>query len=326
MLFILPPQGEVYIEARVKDESIWLSQKQIEDFFDVQVPAVSKHVKNILRTKELNSEATCSKMETVQKEGSREVKRITEVFNLDMIISVGYRVNSQKATQFRIWATKTLKSYLLKGYAINEKLLREQNKRLEEIKSTILMIGEKSNVEELIGKEKELLQIITEYAKSWRVLDEFDANSLEIAKLNHQIQYEFEYTRSKKLVEEMRQELSKFGIAGDLFGCEVGFKLKSVLGCINQTFDGQDLYPSVEEKAANLLYLTIKDHPFADGNKRIGSMLFLHFLNRNEFLYRANGELKLNDNSIIALALLVASSNPKEKDNIIKLIINILQD
>lgn len=320
------PKGEVYIEARLKDDTVWLTQKQIAELFDVQVPAVSKHIQKILADRELKAGSTVSKMEIVQKEGARKVKRQSEVYNLDMVISVGYRINSVKATQFRVWATKTLKSYLVKGYAVNEKLLRTQREQLKEIKQTIIMISKKSEADLLSGREKDLLGIIAEYAKSWRILDEFDANRLQLGRLKNQVEYELEYSQSSELVDRMRVELFKSGIASELFGNEIDHKFKAIIGSINQTFDGEQLYPSIEEKASHLLYFVIKDHPFSDGNKRIGSLLFLHFLQRNDYLYRKTGELKINDNSVIALALLIALSNPKEKDDIVKLIINIIRD
>lgn len=317
------PKGEIRIEARVKGESIWLSQKQIAELFNTDRTVITRHLRNIFKIGELSESEVCAKNAQMAPDGT---KYVTKYYNLDAIVSVGYRVNSQKATQFRIWATKTLRSYLVKGYAINEKLLLEQKRQLEDIKQTILMIGEKSSNEMMKGHEGDLLQVITEYAKSWRVLDQFDLGQLSISHLRKVVEYELEYKKSKHFILEMRREMVRSGLGNELFGQENGEKLKSILGSINQTYDGEDLYPSLEEKAAHLFYFAIKDHPFVDGNKRIGSMLFLYFLKRNDFLYRSDGEVKINDNSIIALALLVAASNPKEKDNIIRLIINLLQD
>jgi len=195
-----------------------------------------------------------------------------------------------------------------------------------EAQKTLGMIAEKSGFELLQGHEKELIELVSEYAKSWKILEEFDERKLSVKNLNKQVKFEVSYDGVLEIIGEMKERLAKLRVNVYMFGTEVGHKLASIVGSINQTFDGKDLYPSVEEKAANLLYLTIKDHPFTDGNKRIGSMLFIYFLENNAFLYKPNGEKKISDNTIIALALLVATSDPKEKDNIVKLIINLIQN
>ncbi|MCX6808874.1 MAG: virulence protein RhuM/Fic/DOC family protein [Candidatus Berkelbacteria bacterium] len=317
--------GNISIKAKLVGDTIWLSQKEIAELFDVNVPAVSKHLDNIYKSGELELGRTISKMETVRREGTRDVRRTIDFYNLDAVISVGYRVNSKKATDFRVWASRILKDYLTKGYVVDQKRLLENQKQLIEAQKLLLLIGEKSKFELLHGHELELLDLINEYAKSWRVLDDFDADKLEVKKLHKQVRFEISYDGSLELVGQMREQLAKLRVNVYLFGQEIGPKLKAIMGSINQTFDGSDLYKSVEEKAANLLYLVIKDHPFADGNKRIGAMLFVYFLENNDFLYRKSGEAKISDNTLIALALLVATSNPKEKDSLIKLIINLIQ-
>lgn len=313
--------GEIKIEVALKDDTIWLSQKQMADLFEVGQPAIAKHLSNIFKSKELDKNSVHSIMEYT----ARDNKNYKTIFyNLDAIISVGYRVNSIKATQFRVWATKILKNYLAKGYAINEQRYRDQKNKLKEIKNLLLLIGEKSKSQIMLGHERDLISLISEYAKSWQLLEEFDKNDLKVGKLSKQVHFEISYDGAIEMVGKMKDQLQRIRLNVYLFGNEIGERLRSVIGAINQTFDGKDLYPSVEEKAAHLLYLIIKDHPFSDGNKRIGSMVFLYYLENNDYLMRNDGSPKVNDNTLVALALLVASSKPTEKENIIKLIINLL--
>ena len=317
-------RDKVELEVKIKDESIWLSQKQMAELFAVERSVLTKHINNIFKTRELDENSVCAKIAHTASDGKTYQ---TKFYNLDAIISVGYRVNSKKATQFRIWATNTLKNYLVDGYAINEKrLLEGQKRKLQEIQDIVLMIKEKSSYEELTGHEKELLDIISEYAKSWKIFDSYDQDKLKIGKVNKYLKFELTYENYSGLISRIQSELKKREKIAGMFGVEVGGKIKGILGSINQTFDGKDLYASIEEKAAHLLYFVIKDHPFADGNKRIGSMLFLYYLQKNSFLYRTTGERKINDNAIVALALLIAASNPREKDNLVKLVINLIQD
>jgi len=317
--------GSKKVEVRVKGETIWLNQKQMAELFDVNVPAVNKHLNNIFDDGELEKKSTVSKMEIVRNEGARQIRRNIEHYNLDAIISVGYRVNSKKATAFRVWSTKTLKKYLLDGYVVNQNLLMRYREKLSEAQKTLTMITEKAGFDLLKGHETELFDLISEYAKSWKILEAYDDDKLTIKKTHKQVKFEISYDGALEMMGEMRDQLFRLRVNVSFFGQENGKKLQGITGAINQTFDGTDLYPSVEEKAANLLYLVIKDHPFADGNKRIGSMLFIYFLENNSFLYDSNGERKISNNTLIALALLVATSDPKEKDNIVKLIINLIQ-
>jgi prophage maintenance system killer protein len=317
--------GSKKVEVRVKGETIWLNQKQMAELFDVNVPAVNKHLNNIYDDGELEKKSTVSKMEIVRNEGERQIRRNIEHYNLDAIISVGYRVNSKKATAFRVWSTKTLKKYLLDGYVVNQNLLMRYREKLSEAQKTLTMITEKAGFDLLKGHETELFDLISEYAKSWKILEAYDDDKLTIKKTHKQVKFEISYDGALEMMGEMRDQLFRLRVNVSFFGQENGKKLQGITGAINQTFDGTDLYPSVEEKAANLLYLVIKDHPFADGNKRIGSMLFIYFLENNSFLYDSSGERKISNNTLIALALLVATSDPKEKDNIVKLIINLIQ-
>lgn len=318
--------GKGKIDVRIEGETVWLSQKEISEAFDINRTVVGRHIANIYSAEELDEKGTCAFFAHMGRKGdSKEREYQTKLYNLDLILSVGYRVNSKKATQFRIWATRTLKDYLTKGYVVNQKLLARYREKFLEAQKTITLIAEKSGFELLKGHERELIDLVAEYAKSWKVLEDFDKRKLEVKKLSKQVKFEISYDGALEIIGEMKERLAKLRVNVYMFGTEVSHKLDSVIGSISQTFDGKDLYPSVEEKAANLLYLVIKDHPFTDGNKRIGSMLFVYFLENNNFLYRQNGEKKISDNTLIALALLVASSDPREKDNIVKLIINLIQ-
>jgi len=322
----LLPNGESSVEVKVEDETVWLSLNQIASLFERDNSVISRHLKKIFNDGELDQNRVVAKNATVQNEGGRQVQREIEYFNLDAIISVGYRVNSKKATQFRIWANKILKSYLTRGYVIDRNRFIANKQLLIEAKNALLMIAEKSKLELLQGHESDLLDLVNEYAASWKILEEFDEQKIEIKKLNRQVKFEINYDGTLGLVGRMKDELRRLRLNIYMFGQEMGHKLESIVGAINQTFDGKDLYESIEEKAANLLYLVIKDHPFTDGNKRIGSMLFIYFLENNDYLYRSDGERKINDKTLIALALLVATSNPKEKENTVRLIISLIQN
>lgn len=312
------------IDVRLEDETVWLTQNQIAFLFDVKKAAISKHTKNIFLTNELEENSTVSKMETVQIEGKRRIKRIITYFNLDMIISIGYRVNSQRATQFRIWATKTLKEHLVKGYTVNEKRLLQSQTQLRELQDVISFLEEKSKHELMSGQLGEILNLLSSYSKTLSLLEQYDNSKLTLYKTGRS-GFFLEYENAKDVINEIKNNLISKEEAGDLFGNENNFRFKGILGNIYQTFGGKELYPSLEEKAAHLLYFIIKDHPFTDGNKRIGAFMFIYFLDKNKYLFRTNGERKLNDNALTILALLIAISNPKEKDKMIKIVTNLIQ-
>jgi len=313
------------LEVKLEKETLWLTLNQIALLFDVQKAAISKHIKNIFRSGELNPNSTVSKMETVQMEGNRRIKRHLTYFNLDVIIAVGYRVNSYRATQFRIWATKVIKNYLIQGYAINEKRLLEQTQKFKALQNTINFIQQKSKQPELKGQAEELLSLISQYANSFTLLYQYDENKITTYKTKKS-KFILKYEECKTLIEHLKQKLIEKNEASDLFGREVNNKFRPIIGTIYQTFDRKELYPTIEEKSANLLYLTIKDHPFVDGNKRIASFLFVYFLEKNNCLFKKSGERKITDTTLVALSLLIATSKPEEKEVIINLITNFLRD
>ncbi len=304
------------VEVKIDRETVWLTQKQIAKVFGTQRPAITKHLKNIFLSGELEENSVSSVLEHTASDG-KEYKIL--FYNLDAILSVGYRVNSTQATQFRKWATQRLRDYLVKGYAVNQK-------RLEQLQQTIQIISEGGKVETLqLQEAKGLLEIIRNYSQSFVLLNQFDSNNFVTEKLNENISYELKYVQAKKAVSELRKQLIKKKEATELFGNEKDEGFKSSLQSIVQTFDGNYLYPSIEEQAAHLLYFIIKNHSFTDGNKRIGAFLFVWFLERNKHRFKKSGELKINDNGLTALALLVAQSKPTEKELMIKLIINLIR-
>ena len=308
------------LDVRLEKETVWLTQKQIAMLFDTQRPAITKHLNNIFRSGELDKNSVSSILEHTAADG--KVYK-TQFYNLDAIISVGYRVNSKRATQFRIWATKTLKEHLIKGYTINEKRLLQVKNQLQELQSAISFLQEKSKHNLLAGQEQEILNLLADYSKTLTLLEQYDKEKLNLIRKTKS-KFQLKYEETIKVINGIKNDLINKNEAGDLFGREVNNKLKDILGNIYQTFGKKELYPSLEEKAAHLLYFIIKDHPFVDGNKRIASFLFVYFLDKNNFLYRHNGEKKINDNALTALALLIAVSNPKDKEILIKITTNLL--
>jgi prophage maintenance system killer protein len=248
----------------------------------------------------------------------------TQFYNLDAIISVGYRVNSKRATQFRIWATNTLKAHLLKGYTFNQKRLAETG--VKELEAALQYIKNASSHRQLTNEEAQgLLEVITKYAKSWLLLKNYDDHKFPTAKGKKQT-FSLDYDYAKKAIQKLKEHLVVKKEASNIFGNERGHGLQAILGNLEQSFDGEYLYPSIEAKAAHLLYFIIKDHPFSDGNKRIASLLFIHYLDRNNYLYKETGETVINDNALVALALLIAESEPRNKELMIDLTKNLLND
>lgn len=309
--------GETQIEVRFENETVWLSLNQIAELFGRDKSVISRHLKNIYKESELDYNSTVAKNATVQTEGKRNITREIDYYNLDAIISVGYRVNSKQGTQFRIWATNRLKEYLIQGYSVNQK-------RLQELNQIVQIIAQSENNTNQISETKGLLNILTKYAKSFILLNQFDSNAIELKNLEENITYEIDYNEAVISINELKNQLIKQKEATELFGNQKDQSFEGILKSVTQTFDGNYLYPTIEEQAANLLYFIIKNHPFSDGNKRIGAFIFVWFLEKNKHLLKNNGENKINDNALIALALLVAQSNPNEKELMIKLICNLI--
>jgi len=323
ILIYKPKGGDIEVEVKLDKETIWLTLNQIAYLFGVQKAAISKHIKNIFASGELNRNSTVSKMETVQIEGKRKIKRNLTYFNLDMIIAVGYRVNSFRATQFRIWATKVLKNYLLKGYAVNKKRLISSQTRFKQLRETIKLLEQNITHPLLAGQEKEMLEFLSVYANTLTLLNEYDRDKIKEIK-GTKAEFRLSYSKAKKLISQLKNELITKNEASDIFGQEQKNKLEAIIKNIYQTFGKKSLYPTIEDKAANLLYFVIKDHPFVDGNKRIGAMLFIYFLEKSDYLYRKNGERKFNDNALTTLCLLIAVTNPKEKNKMIEITKNLI--
>jgi len=314
------------LEVRLEDETIWLTQEQIALLFGTQRPAITKHLKNIFNSGELDEKVVSSILEHTTKHGALKGKtQIQKVkyYNLDAIISVGYRVNSKRATQFRIWATKRLKEYLIKGYTINEKQLQQTQTNLKELIETISLLQNQASNQLLAGQEQKVLNLLSEYAQTLSTLEQYDKEKLTLLQ-NTKDTFVLKYTEAIKIIEELKKELMKKNEASEFFGKENSNQFKAILANLYQTFDQQELYPSLEVKAAHLLYFIIKDHPFVDGNKRIASFLFVYFLDKNNFLYRKNGEKKIDSNTLTTLALLIAISDPKDKEKFIKIVTNLV--
>lgn len=269
--------GHSSIEVHLAGETVWLTLNQLAELFDRDKSVISRHIRTIFSSGELQKDLTVAKNATVQNEGGRQVTRNIDYYNLDAIISVGYRVNSIRGTQFRIWASSVLKDHIIKGYTANERRLAE--KGLSEMEQAVALLARTLTRYELItGDGKAVLGVIGRYAKSWSLLLQYDEDTLGIPEKRHSSKKAIEYEQASRAIATMKSDLLKRGEAGELFGLERDQQLLSILGNLYQTFDGEELYPSIEEKAAHLIYFVIKDHPFNDGNKRIGSLLFLLFL------------------------------------------------
>lgn len=305
------------LEVRLEKETVWLDAHQIALLFGVNRPAVVKHINNIYKSGELNKKPTCSILEQVAADG--KIRKMN-LYNLDMIISVGYRVNSKRATQFRIWATNVLKKHLVDGYTINEKRLKVAEHKYNELQKSIQLLGNVLALKDVSDETKGLITVISQYSKALDILDEYDNNRLPIPKGTKELKYTLGYEDAKIIIDEMRKKFKTF----HLFGQEKDKSFESSLKAIYQTFDGKDVYPTVEEKAANLLYFIVKNHSFVDGNKRIAAALFICFLQKNGILLRKDGTNRIDNNSLVALTLMIATSKPAEKDAMIKIILNLL--
>lgn len=306
------------LEVQLSEETVWLTQAQMVLLFHKTKQNISLHINNIFKEKELSKNSVVKESLTTAKDGKMYK---TTYYNLDVIISVGYRIKSQQGTQFRIWATEVLKRHLVDGYTINEKRLKCVEAKYRELQNAVSLIGNVIEVEDLSEEAKGLIGVISRYSRALDILDDFDHQKLETPKGTKRSRYKITYAKAQKIVESMKKEFS----SSDLVGMEKDDSFKSSLGAIYQTFEGQDLYPTLEEKAVNLLYFVTKNHSFVDGNKRIAAALFVYFLNENEILYHKNGSCRIDENALVALTLMVAASKPSEKDIMIKVILNLIK-
>lgn len=309
----------VQLDVRMENETVWLNLNQMAMLFDRDKSVISRHIRDVFRERELSKEATVAKNATVQIEGGRAIVRQMDYYNLDVIISVGYRVKSQRGVQFRQWANRILKDYLVKGYAINEKLRREQ---LSDLRQLVQIVGRtmQSKSVESEDETQAIFDVVLDYTYALDTLDNYDYERLTVKETTPEARFHATYENAMQTIAALRE---KFG-GSTLFGNEKDDSFKSSIGQIYQTFGGKDLYPSVEEKAAMLLYLVTKNHSFSDGNKRIAATLFLWFLNNNGILYREDGTKRLADNTLVALTLMIAESRTEEKDTMVKVVVNLI--
>lgn len=307
--------GETQIEVRFEHDTVWLNLNQIALLFGRDKSVISRHLSAVFKDNELDRQSVVAKNATTALDGKTYQ---VDFYNLDAILSVGYRVNSKQGTQFRIWATQRLRDYLVEGISINKKRLLELEKIVEVISRT--------NIDQTydLAEAKGLLHILNHYTKSFILLNQFDSASIPLQNLNSVISYQIEYDEAVQAIEILKSELIQKNEATSLFGNQKDKTFEGILRSVLQTFDGNYLYPTIEEQAAHLLYFVIKNHPFSDGNKRIGAFLFVWFLEKNSHLLKHNGERKINDNALTALALLVAQSNPEDKELMIRLICNLI--
>ena len=305
LIFYKSEDGNIQLNVKLEKDTVWLTQSQMSNLFGVDRTVIVRHIRNIYKSAELCEDATCAKNAQVQEEGGRTVRRTIPYYNLDMIISVGYRVNSKNATQFRIWATSILKQYLINGYAINDQ-------RLQQLGEVIRIMKRSQN--ELDAKQ--ILSVIENYNTALTLLDDYDHQCMKRPE-GSKATYVLSYEECRKLIDQMR-----FNADSDLFGHEKDDSFKGSIGNIYQSFGGEDVYPTLEEKAANLLYFVTKNHSFSDGNKRIAATIFLYFLDKNGILYDENGHKRIADYTLVALTIMIAESRIEEKEMMISIIMN----
>ena len=311
--------NQTQIDVRMENDTVWLTQAQMAELFQTDRTSIVRHINKIYADDELDRDSTCAKIAQVQKEGQRTVRRSIPYFNLDMIISVGYRVNSKRGVKFRQWANRVLKQYLIKGYAINERLRHEQISELRQLVQVVSRTLQHREQENTI-ETQDLLDVVVDYTYALDTLDNYDYERLTIDQTTKVASFHATYENAMEQIQRLRD---KFG-ASVLFGNEKDDSFKSSIGQIYQTFDGDELYPSVEEKAAMLLYLVTKNHSFSDGNKRIAATLFLWFLNNNKILYNSDGSKRIADSTLVALTLMIAESKTEEKDVMVKVVVNLI--
>ncbi|WP_439482755.1 RhuM family protein [Cyclobacterium plantarum] len=301
------------IQVLLENDTLWLDQYQISELFGTDRTSIVRHIRNIYKTSELEEKATCAKITQVQQEGERTVKRQIKIFNLDLIISVGYRVNSKQGTAFRIWANKIIKDHLVKGYSFNEKRLLELQKTIKLVNRTIQNLGSDDQT-------KGIFEVLAEFSTALDILDDYDHQRLSLPESPIQATFKISYEEAKYAVDELKK---RFG-GSSLFGNEKDQSFQSSIAAIDQTFDGIELYRSLEEKAAHLLYFVVKNHSFSDGNKRIAAWLFIWYLEKNKSLLHPDGIKRISENALVALTLLIAESKPEEKEMMINVVVNLI--
>ncbi len=311
--------GRTQIDVRLENDTVWLTQAQMAELFQKTPQNITMHIRNAYKEGELDENATCKEYLQVRMEGNRRVQRMQKFYDLDVIISVGYRVKSKRGTAFRIWARNVLKDYLVKGYAINDRIRREQ---ISELRQLVQMVGRTIQTQQLEKNDENqaLFDIVVDYTYALDTLDDYDYQRLSVGETTQEDKFHATYESAMEAIKALRE---KFG-GSTLFGNEKDDSFKSSIRQIYQTFGGKELYPSVEEKAAMLLYLVTKNHSFSDGNKRIAATLFLWFLNNNGILYREDGSKRLADNTLVALTLMIAESRTEEKDVMVKVVVNLI--
>jgi prophage maintenance system killer protein len=314
---------EINLEVKLEEETVWLTPNQMAELFGKARPTILGHIKNVYNEKELHRSSTCREFRQVQTEGERKIERNIDYYNLDVVISVGYRVKSKRGTQFRIWANKVLKDYLVKGYALNEKRLTETQEKLNEVTDNLKLLGRIVKQQQLSENENlAFLNLISDYAFALDLLDKYDHQNVEDIKSKSKSTYKIELTEALKAISDFKKETK----ASDLFAKPKDKSFESSLKTIYQTYGKKELYPSLEDKAAHLLYFVVKNHSFVDGNKRIGAFLFIWFLNKNSFLFTKKGIRRISNETLVALTIMIAESNPKEKELIIKLVKHLLKN
>ena len=322
-----PSQGitEYQVILDKDADTLWATELQIADIFGRDRTVINRHINNVYKERELYEVATSAKIAQVRLEGGREVQREVVHYNLDVIISVGYRVKSPLATEFRKWATSKLKEYLLKGYAINKELLQSKTEKIKALETQIDYLNEAA-----FQNQKQItagfLSIISHYSKSFELLNKYDTEELSMEGLNEDLIFIINYDGVKKAIQELKQTLIQKGEASEIFGNEKDKSFEGILGSISQTAFGKLAYPTIEEQAAQLLYSIIKGHAFSDGNKRIGSFIFVWFLEQNNYHKNQKGKRKIDEHTLVALALAVAQSLPEQRELITKLIINLIKN
>jgi hypothetical protein len=312
--------GQSHVEVNIHDETVWLSQAQMCELFDKNKRTVSEHIRNIFKEGELQEQAVVRNFRTTAADGKSYA---VYHYNLDVIISVGYRVKYQRGTQFRIWASNILKQYLIQGYALNKQKLQAQQEKLADLKQAIALSSRLVHSKDLSASESQgILAILEKYSHALAVLDDYDHQRLQVAGLRSAEQAKISYAEAMAQIHLWRKQER----LTELFGNEKDNSFKGSLATIYQTFGGEELYPSIEEKADNLLYFIVKNHSFSDGNKRIAAAIFVWFLERHQYLYNAEGEKRIADNALVAFTLLIAESKPEERETIVKVIINLIND